>query len=105
MLTSLKLPMAFAPNRLVAALDAISADDWEPHFNTAYYEGLWSGVALRSVGGVAKQLDPDPTAIVFADTPMLGCCPYLQEVLASFHCPLEAVRLLKLTAGSSIREH
>ena len=29
----------------------------------------------------------------------------LQEVLASFHCPLEAVRLLKLTAGSSIREH
>jgi hypothetical protein len=105
MLTSLKLPLAFAPDRLVAALDAIAADDWVPHFNTSYYEGLWSGVALRSVGGVAKQLYPDPTATTFADTPILARCPYLQEVLASFECPLEAVRLLKLDAGSSIREH
>jgi hypothetical protein len=105
MLTSLKLPIAFAPDRLVTALDAIRSDDWVPHFNSSYYEGLWSGVALRSVGGVAKQLYPDPTATTFGDTPILTRCPYFQEVLASFQCPLESVRLLKLTAGSSIREH
>lgn len=105
MITSLKLPLLFAPERLTADLEKIEADDWVPHFNTAYYEGLWSGVSLRSVGGVAKQLYPDPTATTFADTPILARCPYFQEVLATFQCPLEAARLLRLSAGSSIREH
>ena len=105
MITSLKLPLLFAPERLTADLEKIEADDWVPHFNTAYYEGLWSGVSLRSVGGVAKQLYPDPTATTFADTPILARCPYFLAVLATFQCPLETARLLKLNAGSSIREH
>ena len=105
MIASLKLPLAFAPDRLAAELDLIEPDDWVPHFNTAYYEGLWSGVSLRAVGGVAKQLYPDPTATTFANTPILARCPYFQEVLATFQCPLEAARLLKLSAGSCIREH
>src|SRR5262245_42531206 len=100
MITSLKLPLTFAPERLTADLGKIAPDDWVPHFNTAYYEGLWSGVSLRSVGGVAKQLYPDPTATTFADTPILAGCPYFQEVLGAFRCPLEAARLLKLNAGS-----
>src|SRR5262249_60101897 len=36
---------------------------------------------------------------------MLARCPYFREVLATFQCPLTAVRLLRLKAGSSIREH
>src|SRR6185503_11799241 len=105
MTVSLKFPMAFEPDRLLADLEKIEPDEWIPHFNTAYYEGLWSGVALRSVGGVANQIYPDPTATTFADTPILARCPYFREVLATFQCPMEAARLLKLTAGSSIREH
>ncbi len=106
MIKSLKLPFTFDPNRLKADLALIEPDDWVPHFNRSYYEGEWSGVALRSVGGVARQLYPDPTATTaYADTPILARCPYFQTVLATFEYPLAAVRLLKLRAGSSIREH
>ena len=47
----------------------------------------------------------DPTCDAFADTPFLEQCPYLRKVLAQFSCPLDAVRLMKLTAGSRIKEH
>jgi hypothetical protein len=98
--------MSFDPDRLKADLGRFEPAEWIPHFNTRYYEGDWSGIALRAVGGRAGQLYPDPTATDdFADTPLLERCPYLQEVLAVFHCPLTSVRLLRLSAGSSIREH
>lgn len=106
MIDRLKLPFQFDPARLQADLEVLSADDWVPHFNRSYYEGDWSGVALRSVGGVARQLYPDPAAQTpFADTPILARCPYVQTVLATLQCPLQAARFLKLRAGSSIREH
>jgi hypothetical protein len=77
-----------------------------PHFNDRIYEGEWSGVALRSVGGRPATLYPDPTATgAFADTELLGRCPYYREMLESFRCPTTAVRLLRLKAGSNIREH
>lgn len=102
----LKLPLSFDPLRLRADLQIIGDDAWVAHFNKPYYEGEWSGVALRSVNGEDGRLYPDPTALhAFADTPTLARCPYFREVLRAFHCPLEAVRLLKLRAGSSIREH
>ena len=48
---------------------------------------------------------PDPTATVFEDTPMLRECPYFRAVLDAFRCPLRAVRLMRLTPGSVIKEH
>jgi hypothetical protein len=41
----------------------------------------------------------------FAATEALDACPYFQEVLAAFQCPLKSVRLLRLAPGSIIREH
>jgi hypothetical protein len=105
MLKHYKLPMSFDPDRLKAELSRFQPEDWIPHFNTRYYEGDWSGIALRAVGGKAGQIYPDPTSTDFAGTPMLARSPYLQEVLASFQCPLTSVRLLKLAARSNIREH
>lgn len=106
MLTYYKLPLHFDPQRLRADLAQIAPDDWVSHFNTHIYEGDWSGVALRSVRGAALQLYPDPTAQgAFADTEILARCAYFQEVLAAFQCELESVRLLRLRAGSHIREH
>src|SRR6185295_14943955 len=105
MVTSIKLPLDLDPNRLKTDLALLQPDEWVPHFNTSYYEGDWSGIALRAVGGRAGQLYPDPTATDFADTPILARCPYFQEVLATFHCPLTSSRLLKLAARSNIREH
>ena len=106
MLTALKLPFSFDPDRLRSDLAKIQPDEWVPHFNRQVYEGEWSGVALRSVGGKPDQLYPDPTAIdAFADTERLDRCPYYREVLSAFSCPLTSVRLLRLKAGSSIRDH
>jgi len=106
MVDLLKLPLSFDPQHLKGDLGMLTLEDWVPHFNKPYYEGELSGVALRAVDGQDGRLYPDPTARAkYADTPTLARCPYFQQVLARFECGLEAVRLLKLSAGSSIREH
>jgi hypothetical protein len=106
MQASLKLPLQFDATRLQADLGAVLAGEFVPHFNTAYYEGDWSVVPFRSVGGRANHIYPDPTAKnAFADTPLLARCPYVREVLRCFPCTQQAVRFLRLKAGSVIKEH
>ncbi len=104
--TSLKLPLYFDPARLQADLRQVTSDEFVPHFNKAYYEGDWSVVPFRSVGGRANHIYPDPTAkTAFADTPLLARCSYIREVLTAFRCPQQAVRFLRLKPGSKIKEH
>jgi hypothetical protein len=106
MRASLNLPLQFEAALLQADLRQITADAFVPHFNTRYYQGDWSVAPLRSVGGRPGHIYPDPTARnAFADTPLLARCPYVRRVLASFPCPQQAVRFMRLKAGSSIREH
>jgi Aspartyl/Asparaginyl beta-hydroxylase len=102
----LRLPFAFDRARLCRDLDRVEPEAWVAHFNANYYEGAWSGVALRAVDGLASQIYPDPTASGrYVDTPVLMQSPYFRAVLAAFECPLNSVRLLKLAARSSIHEH
>jgi hypothetical protein len=102
---TLRLSWKFDAARLQQELNGILPSDYIPHFNTRYYQGDWSVVPLRSVGGSAKQIYPDPTSQDFADTPLLERCPYAKSILSTLQCPLTAVRFLRLAAGSSIREH
>lgn len=103
---SLRLPLRFEPSLLQADLAGMLAGEYVPHFNTAYFEGDWSAVPLRSVGGRATAIYPDPTAKnQFADTALLARCPYVRQVLAALPCPQQAVRFLRLKAGSIIKEH
>ncbi len=103
---SLKLPLRFDAARLQDDLRQVLAEEFVPHFNTGYYQGDWSVVPFRSVGGRANHIYPDPTARnAYADTPLLERCPYVRQVMASFLCPQQAVRFLRLKAGSSIKEH
>lgn len=103
MIDRFRLPLTFDVAPLRADLEALSAAGWIPHFNTGFYEGDWSGVALRQpidgTGGLSA------TGQTFADTPLLAFCPAVREVLAALHCPLRSVRLLRLGAGARIREH
>jgi len=100
------LPLRFDPLGLRADLDGLDPHDWVPHFNTGIYAGDWSGVALRSVGGISDRLYPDPTAGErFAATSIMDRCPHARAAVDSFPCPLLAVRFLRLGAGSTIREH
>ncbi len=105
-MTSIRLPLTFEANCLARDLAQVRPEEWVRHYNTNDYEGEWTGVALRSVGGSPGNLyaNPSPQA-VFADTPMLARCAYLRAVLAHFQCPLRAVRLLRLAPGARIREH
>lgn len=106
MVTILKLPFSFNPSALQNDLATLANDEWVPHFNTATYEGSWSGIALRSVGGRPTQLYPDPTAQdKFADTEVLARCPTFRTVLETLECPLLSARLLRLDPHSHILEH
>jgi hypothetical protein len=107
MIPVLKLPFVFDSARLKNDLQSFAPTDWTPHFNTRYYEGDWSGIALRAPKGTAvNQLYPDPTAKDgYAETAMLERCDYIPEVLAAFRCELESARFLRLGAGANIREH
>ena len=103
---SFRLSVAFDAARLQADLAGLVAADYVPHFNTRYYQGDWSAVPLRSIGGRADQIYPDPTKKnAFADTPLLARCPYVRDVLAALPCPQQAVRFLRLKAGSIVKEH
>ncbi|HEY3914564.1 MAG TPA: aspartyl/asparaginyl beta-hydroxylase domain-containing protein [Verrucomicrobiae bacterium] len=103
---TVRLPFQFDPPQLQADLRQLASDAFVAHFNTHYYQGDWSVAPFRSVGGKANQIYPDPMAKdAFADTPLLAQCPCVRNVLASFHCPQQAVRFMRLKPGSSIREH
>jgi hypothetical protein len=105
MTASLRFPFGFDAERLQSDLASIDAAEWVPHFNKSYYKGDWSAVPLRAIGGMASQIYPDPAAHNFEATPALGRCPYFQQVLSFFSCDVLSARLLRLQAGSKIREH
>jgi hypothetical protein len=107
MISRVRLPLAVDVDALAADVERLTAEDWVPHFNTGYYEGDWSGVALRSSAGAPLALYPDPTAAAgdWAATEALGRCPAVARLLDEFHCELQSVRLLALGPHARIREH
>lgn len=99
------MPFGFDAAALERDVKNLSEDSWERHFNTDYYSGDWSGVALRSSGGrVSLYAQPEDSS-EFADTPLLAACPNLWAALRVFACPLNSVRLLRLGPGANVREH
>ena len=81
-------------------------NSWTPHFNTYHYEGEWTVLSLRSPGGHHESIVPDlMSQDVYIDTPLMQNCPSVQQLLASFQCPVGAVRLLNLKSGAVIKEH
>ncbi len=100
----LQWPTPADPRGLQADLARLTASDWTPHFNTHYFTGDWSVVALRAPAD-SQRPQADATQHDYVDTPVLAACPSVQALLASVACPLRGVRLLRLASGSSIREH
>lgn len=100
----LRLPFDFDVAALRRDLDACEALNWAAHFNARDYAGSWTSIALRSTSGRAQDILPVPEA-GYRDTELLARCPYFTDVLRHFECELDAVRLLNLAGGSSIKEH
>lgn len=103
-----RLALRFDPARLRADLSRLDASAWTEHFVRQNYDGRWSVLPLRAPEGAAHPIQrilTHPGVTAYVDTPFLADAPYLQEVLAAFACPLESVRLMRLGAGSVIKEH
>jgi hypothetical protein len=102
---AVNLPLNFDPAGLQADLGRIDPAEWITHFNTGYFEGAWTGVALRAVPGNEETLYVDPAIGKYANTAVMLRCPHIAAAISLLQCPLKSVRLLKLAAGSHIREH
>jgi len=104
----LRLPLNFDPAPLAADLAAAARGGWTEHFVRQNYDGDWSVIALRAPASArhpVQMIYSDPACTDFADTPLLAAAPAFRQALAAFACPLQAVRLMRLTPGSAIREH
>lgn len=103
-----RLPFTFDPDLLARDLHALAAADWIAHYVAQNYDGDWSVIPLRGQAGArhpVMMIYAGTRVTAFEDTPFLDRCPYFREVLATFACPLQAVRLMRLTPGSHIKEH
>jgi hypothetical protein len=104
----LKLALRFDAEAMRRDLSRLEASDWVDHFVPQNYEGTWSILPLRAAAGARHPIQmiySDPSCDAFVDTGLLARCEYLPQVLAAFQCPLHAVRLMKLTPGSTIKPH
>ena len=103
-----RLPIGFDPERLAADLARLERVGWIDHFVKQNYQGSWSVIPLRAPAGEehpVRMIYSDPSCREFVDTPFLAECPYFSEVLGAIDAPIDAVRLMRLSAGSVIKEH
>jgi Aspartyl/Asparaginyl beta-hydroxylase len=103
-----RLALRFDAAAMRRDLAQLAASDWVDHFVTQNYSGTWTVLPLRAPAGAThpiKMIYSDPGCESFVDTPLLAKCPAFQHVLAAFECPLQAVRVMKLTPRSAIKPH
>jgi mannose-6-phosphate isomerase-like protein (cupin superfamily) len=107
MIKYLKTPFRFDARQMQAEMNHLSGTYWKEHYNKAHYQGDWSILPLRAIGGDAGNICSiqSGAGMVYKDTELLGQCPYLRSVIDSFPCEKTAVRLMKLNAGALIKEH
>jgi hypothetical protein len=100
--TALRLPMSFDPVRLQRDLKAIEAVKMQAHYG-GYHDGKWSAIGLVSQGGRMDdlQMGNEP----YQKTDLLKQCPYFNEVIDSFPCEKQRVRLMAIAPGGKIFEH
>ena len=99
-----KLPQKYDVERLKIDLKVCQNIDWLLHFNQNDFTGHWSSFALRSISGSELDILATPNA-TFQDTPTLSKCLCFKEIIDSFQCEKEAIRLLSLSPNSYIKEH
>lgn len=98
-----RLPVTVDLPLLLQALAAIENDAWRGHFNTAYFAGDWSGVALISAADALTELSPG-TAQPVQRAPWLKDCRW-QQALRDLPLDIVSARLLRLGPGGQIHEH
>jgi mannose-6-phosphate isomerase-like protein (cupin superfamily) len=110
MIKFVQLKQQFDVKKMREEVRALETALWKPHYNTNHYEGNWTTLQLRSINGliengVSIQGQTLPKNVDYDNTILLGKCIYLQSVINFFECEKMAVRLMKLHAGATIKEH
>ncbi len=106
MIKYLQLPFLFDTTLMQDELKKIAEEQWLLHYQTMHYEGEWTAIPLRSADGSLDNVFINPAENPeYKDTSLLHSSPLFREILLQFKCPLLAVRLLKLNAGATIKEH
>lgn len=100
----IKFSQSYFAERLHAELTVVLKEEWPLHFNTRDFNGDWRSISLRSTSGESNNIYAHPDG-VYKDTPVLSLMPYVNEILQSWHCEKESVRLLSLAPGSLIKPH
>ncbi|URM30808.1 aspartyl/asparaginyl beta-hydroxylase domain-containing protein [Pseudomonas frederiksbergensis] len=98
-----RLPVTVDLPLLLQALAAIGEDDWHSHFNSDFYVGDWSGVALISATDALTELSPGRGETLLR-------APWLQDIrwqqgLRDLPLQIVCARLLRLGPGGRIHEH
>lgn len=88
---------------LIEALAAVDETAWQRHFNSGYYEGDWSGVALITPDDAPMPLAPGQGSPQASE--LLRRSAIWQAALNAFRTKIRSARLLRLGAGSRIHEH
>lgn len=102
----LKLPFHFSEEKLLADLEICKNYNFTSHFNKNDYSGEWTSIALRSQNGEVDNIFALPQGEEkYKDTQLLQECHYFREIVDSFECEKESIRLLNLKPGSVIKEH
>lgn len=106
MITSLKLPFTFDPDRLKADLAIALHHPWIQHYNQRDYSGNWNVLSLYAPGGESSSIYASPNSHNAVEpTEVLLECSYFKEVLDVFDFEKIIVRLMRLEAGAQIKPH
>lgn len=98
-----RLPVTVDLPLLLQALAAIADDAWRSHFNTDYFSGDWSGVALISAVDALTELSPGRGEPVHRG-PWLSDERWPQG-LQNLSLDIVSARLLRLGPGGRIHPH
>lgn len=100
----LKLPFSFEESYLLSDLHFCLDFTWKSHFNISDYSGDWKIIALRSPTGAFSDINTHSQRS-YSDTELMIHCKYFRHITDLLECEKEAVRLMSLAAGSTIKSH
>jgi hypothetical protein len=104
----IQLHVLFDHLQMCQDLKKLKSTDWLEHFVKDNFEGDWSIIPLRGPKGETHPIRmsySDPSQNEFVDTIFLKKTNYFPKVIKWFKCPVKSVRLMKLSAGSTIKKH
>jgi hypothetical protein len=111
-----KLPLRFDGARLFEDLARVQEHEWVAHpyselGGTLFKKGFDHIAVLIADDGAPQNIMPTVTSkresrkIPVLPTPLLGRCSYFKEVLDSFRCDFNIVRLMAMEPGVIVKTH